>query len=223
MTGTVQATPAMTAAKLLLASASPRRRNLLAQAGYHFEVCPASVDEADPGYLTVAEGTLHHARAKARVVAEALSGREGSSPAPTIIIGVDTLVALDGERFGKPADLDEARSMLRRLGGRVHQVYSGIWMVARWPEGERQIGGVEKSNVTFHPLDEERIARYLARIEPLDKAGAYAAQDNSPESVVAAIEGSRTNVIGLPMQRLARMLAEITGSLRQGNQESTCG
>ncbi|HWL51958.1 MAG TPA: Maf family protein [Chthoniobacteraceae bacterium] len=205
----------MNATRLLLASASPRRRDLLAQAGYVFEVCPAAVDEIDPGYLSVAESTLHHARVKARAVADLFFGgpeRNAPPSAPTVVVGVDTLVALDGERLGKPVDLDEARSMLRRLGGRVHQVYSGIWMIARSAEGERQLGGLEKSDVTFHPLDDERIEHYLARIEPLDKAGAYAAQDTGPQSVVAAIQGSRTNVIGLPMKRFARMLAEIGAS-----------
>lgn len=202
--------------KLLLASASPRRRDLLAEAGYSFEVCPGSVEEEDPGYLTVAESTLYHAKAKAQAVADrlfggplgALPGRRPPSTL-TVVIGVDTLVALDGDRLGKPLDLDEARSMLRRLSGRVHQVYSGIWMVARSPQGECQLGGLEVSDVTFHPLDCEQIEQYLSRIEPLDKAGAYAAQDESPQKVVAAINGSRSNVIGLPMKRFAAMLAEI--------------
>ena len=97
--------------------------------------------------------------------------------------------------------------MLSRLSGRIHEVYSGVWATRQSSNSHR--GLVEVSRVKFHPFDETQIRRYMARIHPLDKAGAYAAQDDGPESIVESIEGSRTNVVGLPMKALATMLAKM--------------
>lgn len=184
---------------LILASASPRRRQLLAEYGYAFTVQPADVEEVMPPDLTVAEITLYNARMKAQAVAE-------RNP-DAVVLGVDTLVALDGVNLGKPADLDEAFGMLTRLSGRIHEVYSGVWAARRRDKLER--GLVEVSRVKFRPFDAAQIRRYMERIHPLDKAGAYAAQDEEPGSIVESIEGSRTNVVGLPMDALAKMLAKI--------------
>jgi len=123
----------------------------------------------------------------------------------TLVLGVDTLVALDGVSLGKPADMDEAFDMLSRLNGRIHEVYSGVWAARKATDTNRAF--VEVSRVKFRSLDATELRRYLARIHPLDKAGAYAAQDEHPEGIVESIEGSRTNVIGLPMEALAKMLA----------------
>ena len=157
---------------------------------------PASVEEVAPPYLTVAESTLFNARLKALDVAR-------RNP-EAVVVGVDTLVALDGEPLGKPRDMEDAFAMISRLRCRTHQVYSGVWAV----QHARRISAcvIEVSHVTFRDLDEEEIRRYLARIEPLDKAGAYAAQDESPDGVIAHIEGSRTNVVGLPMEALEGLL-----------------
>jgi septum formation protein len=181
---------------LILASASPRRRQLLSDYGYTFSVEPADVEEIMPPDLSVAEITLFNARQKALHVA-------GKNPRE-LVIGVDTLVALDGVSLGKPADMDDAYAMLSRLNGRIHEVYSAVWAVRETPAASRAL--VEVSRVKFRTLDEAGLRRYLARIHPLDKAGAYAAQDESAESIVESIEGSRTNVVGLPMEALAKML-----------------
>ena len=184
---------------LILASASPRRRQLLVEHGYTFTVQPANIEEIMPDDLTVAEITLYNARIKAQAVSE-------MNP-DAVVLGVDTLVALDGVTLGKPADLDEAFSMLSSLSGRIHEVYSGVWATRQSDNTHR--GLVEVSRVKFHPFDEAQIRRYMARIHPLDKAGAYAAQDDGPGGIVESIEGSRTNVVGLPMKALATMLAKM--------------
>jgi septum formation protein len=183
---------------LILASASPRRRQLLTDFGYCFRVEPAEIDEIMPPDLTVAEITLFNARQKAVHISE-------KNPSE-IVVGVDTLVALDGVSLGKPADMDAAFEMISRLNGRIHEVYTAVWAVRGQPATSRAL--VEVSRVKFRTFDDNQLRRYLARINPLDKAGAYAAQDDSAESIVESIEGSRTNVIGLPMEALARMLGE---------------
>ena len=182
---------------IVLASASPRRRQLLSEYGYTFTVQPADIEEVMPPGLNVGEITLFNARQKALAVA-------ASNP-EAVVIGVDTLVALEGEILGKPADMDEAFSMLSRLNGRIHEVHSGVWVARQSTNTNRAF--VEVSRVKFRNLSETDLRRYMAHIHPLDKAGAYAAQDESPESIVECIEGSRTNVIGLPMEALAKMLA----------------
>lgn len=183
---------------LILASASPRRRQLLTEYGYEFSVYPADVEEVNPEEMNIGDVTLFNARLKA----EAVAGEVRAIHPEAIVLGVDTLVALDGKKLGKPRDLREAAEMLCALSGRVHEVHSGVW--AAGPGHSRAF--VEVSRVRFKPLDEEAIQQYIARIDPLDKAGAYAAQDEHPDGVVESIEGSRTNVIGLPMEALGRML-----------------
>ena len=170
----------------------------MAEYGYVFSVQPADVEEQVPAHLTVAEVTLFNAKVKAEAVAEL-------NP-DAIVIGVDTLVALDGEIFGKPSDMNDAFSMLTRMSGRIHEVYSGVWAVRNAVRTARAC--VEVSRVKFRDFDEAQVRSYMARIHPLDKAGAYAAQDDSPDGIVEQIEGSRTNVVGLPMEALARLLAK---------------
>jgi septum formation protein len=182
---------------LVLASASPRRRTLLAEAGYEFRVEPADVSETAPAHLTVRETVLFNAKSKAEHVAH--------RHADSVVIGADTLVALEGRPFGKPRDLDEAFSMLSQLSGRTHEVFSGVWIVCRTRPLVR--GFVETSQVRFRALSPDEIRAYMAQIQPLDKAGAYAAQEDAT-GIIAAIHGSRTNVIGLPMETLRRTLRE---------------
>lgn len=189
--------------RIVLASASPRRSHLMAEYGYDFSIQPADVEEVSPPHLTVAEITLFNAKRKALAIAEI--NRDAT------VIGVDTLVALDGATLGKPRDMDEAFDMLTRLSGRIHEVYSGVWIVHMDSNTNRIF--VEVSRVKFRALNEQEIHRYMARIHPLDKAGAYAAQDDGPDGVIEQIEGSRTNVVGLPMDALARALGKFGKNL----------
>lgn len=178
---------------LILASASPRRRDLLTRDGYLFTVVPADVVEVTPPHLTPAEITLYNARLKARAVAAAHPG--------ALVLGVDTVVAFEGEVFGKPRDMEEALAMLSRMSGRVHEVWSGGWLA----RGAEERGFTEATRVRFRALAEPELRAYLARIGPLDKAGAYAAQDDRGE-LIEHVEGCFDNVVGLPMLALARAL-----------------
>ena len=183
--------------QLVLASASPRRRDLLGEHGYDFVVRPADVTEVAPDHLTAAETVLFNARLKADAVA--LSHPE------SFVLGVDTLVAYEGHIFGKPRDMADAVAMLGRLNGRVHEVYSGVWLMNRSTGQQR--GFVELTRVHFRHLADADLRAYLARINPMDKAGSYAAQDDQGE-LIESFEGSFSNVIGLPMETLAQVVAE---------------
>ena len=181
---------------LVLASASPRRRALLREHGFAFEVVvPRGVEEIAPVHLSPGETVLANARAKAGAVA-----RERRD---VIVLGVDTEVFFEGRVLGKPADMAAAFAMLSRLNGRTHEVYSGVWIAGQG----RERGFIEITRVHFHRRSDEELRRYLARIGPLDKAGAYAAQEDHGE-MIARVEGSFSNVIGLPMDRLANELRE---------------
>ncbi len=181
---------------LILASASPRRRELLAKHGYAFTVATASVEEKLPPHLTVRETVLLNARRKGAAVA-------ALHPA-ACVVAADTLVAVEGRPLGKPASRAAARRMLAKLSGRTHQVFSGVWIEQRSTGSLAAF--IEVSHVTFRKLTAKEIDDYLKKMDVLDKAGAYAAQDD-PDKFITKIEGSRTNVIGLPMERLATMLA----------------
>jgi septum formation protein len=179
---------------LILASSSPRRRALLAEHGFDFEViAPSGVEEFAPPHLSPGETVLANARAKARAIVHSNA----------VVLGVDTEVFFEGRVLGKPADMDDALVMISRLNGRTHEVYSGVWMVS----GKKEYGFVVVSRVHFHKRTAAELSRYLARIRPLDKAGAYAAQDDHGE-MIARVEGSYSNVIGLPMEGLAEKLDE---------------
>ena len=182
---------------LILASASPRRRELLREHGYTFSVEPADVAESAPPHLTPGEITLRNARAKARAVAR--------NHPEALVLGVDTEVVFAGEVFGKPAELEAALAMVKRLNGQTHEVVSGVWLIHAASGWER--GFIEMTRVHFHHHTDVQLRAYHARIGPLDKAGAYAAQDDHGE-LIARVEGSFTNVIGLPMEALAAALAE---------------
>lgn len=182
---------------LILASASPRRRRLLLEHGYNFRVAPAEVVEIMPAHLSPGEITLFNARAKAHAIAR--------NQPRAIVLGVDTVVAFEGEVLGKPANMEAAFAMVKRLRGRTHDVYSGVWL--RHEGSGRERGFIDVTRVQFRPLTDAQLRAYLARIGPLDKAGAYAAQEDRGE-LIESIEGSFTNVIGLPMEALARALKE---------------
>lgn len=178
---------------VVLASASPRRRELLEQIGLPFTVRPAAAEPAVCGLSP--EGTVCSvALAKAEDVAAAASPDE-------LILAADTLVYLDGEPLGKPADADQAASMLRRLSGREHDVYTGVALVGNG----RKLVRSERTSVRFRPLTEDQIRRYVETGEPLDKAGAYGIQGIGC-LLVESIRGDYNNVVGLPLGLLSGML-----------------
>lgn len=183
----------MSGPPLILASGSPRRRELLREMGVHFEVVVPPVKEIDPATtkLTPAEFAVANARLKA-------DGGELVLPC-FWILGADTVVALEGRIFGKPGSMEEAGDFLRALSGRTHEVITGVALLS--PEGEMETL-YDVSHVTFHALSEEVIARYLGEVHVLDKAGGYALQERG-EWIVASVEGSRANVIGLPVEKLS--------------------
>jgi septum formation protein len=169
---------------------------LLAERGYRFEVVTVDVEETLPAHLTVREAVLLNARRKGTAVA--------ALHPDACVVAADTLVAVDGQALGKPGSLEGARQMLRTLSGRTHQVFSGVWIEHRAERGMAAF--IEVSHVRFRELKAGEIERYFGLVNVMDKAGAYAAQDD-PMGLIEEIEGSRTNVIGLPLERLGAMLA----------------
>jgi septum formation protein len=186
--------------KMILASSSPRRAEVLRDAGIAFEVCAPQVDESRHANESAEKMVARLAEAKARAAAESLS--EGT---PAIIIGADTAVELDGEIFGKPRDSADAREMLSYLSGRTHDVLTGI-CVLRLPDGATR-SAVERTAVTFASLDPSEIESYVANGEPFDKAGGYAIQGRAGR-YIPRIEGCYFNVVGLPLARLHALLGD---------------
>ncbi|MCX6969071.1 MAG: Maf family protein [Verrucomicrobia bacterium] len=180
--------------KIVLASASPRRRQLLEEAGYQVTCIVSGAEEIEDHSFSPAELALENAARKAGIVA-------GNSPEDTVI-AADTVVWKGGRFFGKPSDMEDAFRMLKELVGHTHEVVTGV--AIHFPGGKITTFA-ESSLVTFHELSDDGIRRYLASIHPLDKAGAYAAQDDDG-SIIKMIEGSVTNVIGLPVERVREML-----------------
>jgi len=181
--------------RLILASASPRRRELLAQLGLPFEVMVAAVVEHEESTTDPRVMVAHNAALKADWV----SARHPDAT----VLGADTTVFLDGHALNKPRDAAEARAMLRRLSGRTHTVFTGL-AVRRARDGLRFDEGVA-SDVTFKTLDDTAIEAYLARVHTLDKAGGYAIQE-SPELIIAGFTGSRSNIVGLPLDETKQIL-----------------
>lgn len=181
----------------LLASNSPRRRELLLEAGFDFEVFAPQVAERIDVDFTLRELTSLNAVRKAMAAARAHSKK--------IVLAADTLVAIDNQILGKPNDAGEAVAMLERLSGRVHDVCTSVFIchLAR----ARSTSFSEMSRVRFRRLARDAIEHYLARVNPLDKAGAYAAQGFGSE-IIEKIDGSYTNVVGLPMEKTLPALAE---------------
>ena len=186
--------------RLILASASPRRRELLGRLGLPFEVWPSGADEPlTPGVPAPVLAT-ELARVKAHSVADRL---RAAGPAPAVVLGADTLVVVDGRPFGKPASRDEARSMLRALRGRGHEVVTGVALVGT-ADG-RETAEAVTSHVVMRAYGEAEIDAYVATGESDDKAGAYAVQGVGGH-LVDRVEGCYTNVVGLPLGTTARLL-----------------
>lgn len=184
----------------ILASASPRRRELLAELIERFEIIPARGEERADGTLPPAKLVQALAERKATEVA-ALPAAKGKA-----VLGADTVVALSGEVLGKPRDEEDAARMLRALSGRTHEVFTGVCIL--YPKG----GRTEKrtaaacTKVRFLPLSEEKIAAYVATGSPMDKAGAYGIQDGD---LVEGIDGSFSNVVGLPLELCKELIDRI--------------
>jgi septum formation protein len=185
--------------KLILASASTRRAEILRDAGYHFSVLSSAIDETPFSGESPQDLVLRLANAKADLVA-------ARSVGPAIVIAADTEVALDGHIFGKPRSSDDARRMLEKLSGRTHAVLTGVALI-RLPDAER-LSFVETTLVQFAPLFADEITQYLATGEPHDKAGAYAIQGFAAR-YIPRIEGCYFNVVGLPLARLQQALTEL--------------
>jgi septum formation protein len=181
----------MTRPLVILASASPRRRELLSLVGIEHEVRPANIDET---YLA-GEAPREHAERLAREKAVAIEVPEA------ITIGSDTIVVVDGRVLGKPRDREHAAEMLRQLSGRSHVVMTGV--AAKW-QG-KLVSGLEEVGVTFRPLRDDEIDRYIDTGEPMDKAGAYGIQGFGA-TIVERVDGDYFAVMGLPLNRLARLL-----------------
>lgn len=189
--------------RLILASASPRRRELLAQAGYAFEVEAADVDESLRQGEAPAVYVVRLAQEKARAV---LSKHRDETN--LMVLGADTTVVLDGKILGKPADAADAKQMLCLLSGRTHQVFTGI--AAATCAGIT--GAVESTDVTFSEISETELDFYCATSEPLDKAGAYGIQGYAARWI-PRIDGCYFNVMGLPIARMVRLLNDAAAKL----------
>ena len=186
----------MTPLRVILASQSPRRRELLTLVGIAHEVRPADIDET---YLT-GEKPAPHAERLARGKCAVIAEREPDA----LVIGSDTIVVVDGDVLGKPADEGDAAHMLRRLSGRTHIVVTAVAVAWR---GETR-SAVEEVTVTFHSLSDDDIAAYIATREPMDKAGAYGIQGFGA-TIVERVDGDYFAVMGLPLQLLVRVLREL--------------
>lgn len=186
--------------ELILASASPRRFNLLKQVGIPFRQVVSGVNEDVEAPAEPDAHVLELSRRKAQDVARDLSSG--------VILGADTVVVLDGQILGKPVDDDEAARMLQRLSGRTHQVYTGLTLID--VAGDASFSHVERTEVTFRELSEEEIAAYVSTGEPLDKAGAYGIQGQGA-LLVSGINGCYFNVVGLPLAGLMDLLHRLEG------------
>jgi septum formation protein len=182
---------------LILASASPRRAEILRAVGWPFETCVADVDESVKRDETPVQYVERLAREKAMFVAERrLCG---------LVLGADTVVVVESEMLGKPRDEEDARRMLRKLSGRWHDVLTGIALVRA--ENKRSLVAHERTRVLFAEMSEEEIAWYVATGEPMDKAGAYAVQGRAA-LFISKLDGDYWNVVGLPLRSVYRLLRE---------------
>jgi septum formation protein len=185
--------------RIVLASASPRRKQLLEWAGLSFDLLPADADETIPAGLSLEEIPVQIARRKADII-------KGKVEAGRIILAADTLVVVDQEMIGKPVDREDAIRMLTLLSGRAHQVITGVCLT----DSKKEIAFAETTEVWFHPLDINGILYYVDTFKPYDKAGAYAIQEWIGVTGIRAIHGDFYNVMGLPVSRVLQQLKNFT-------------
>jgi septum formation protein len=188
---------------LILASASPRRADLLRQLGLRFRIEPSHIPETSAHHLAPHEICLANAAAKARKVSQRFPNH--------LVLGADTEVALGTRVFGKPRSLAQAAEFLRALAGRTHQVITGVCLICA--AEHFRISFAESTHVILQPLTPAQIAAYLRRVRPIDKAGAYAVQKD-PELIIEGVLGSYTNVVGLPLASLREALKQVPSNLR---------
>ncbi len=189
----------MSGPRLILASASPRRAEILRNVGIAFDVVATDVDESERPGETPEAHVRRLAIAKARAAALRVA-------APAVVLGADTAVLVDSQVLAKPASTEDARRMLRLLSGRTHEVLTGVALL-RLPENELIVEH-ERTQVTFGAMSETEVEAYLASGEPFDKAGGYAIQGRAG-CYITRIEGCYFNVVGLPLARVYRMLREL--------------
>jgi septum formation protein len=187
---------------LVLASASPRRRELLTQAGFEFKVIPANIPEERHPNEDPTAFVTRLAQEKAEAVFNLLSN--GSTEDQLLVLGADTIVVTPEEIIGKPQNPADAARMLRLLSGRTHQVITGVCLISK----EHMLIGTETTAVTMREITEAEIAAYIASGEPMDKAGAYAIQGYAARWI-PRIEGCYFNVVGLPIAQVAEMLKRV--------------
>ncbi len=186
--------------RLILASSSPRRSELLRNAGFEFEVIPSKADETYHRDETPAANVERIARMKAAAVAQRLGTTDDA-----VVLAADTIVVVSGEPLGKPRSPEDARIMLEKLSGRAHEVISGVALAS--PDGTRSVTAHEVTRVYFRQLSADEITTYVATGEPRDKAGAYAIQGHASR-FVTSIEGCYFNVMGLPVALVDRLLRQ---------------
>jgi len=182
-------------AQFILASGSPRRKQLLEWAEVDFEVCVQETAETFPPHLSPADAAMHIAAGKAHAVQNFLK-----TPAP--IIAADTIVVLNGEIIGKPKDREDGIQILQRLSGKIHTVITGVVMV----NSKTEISFSDATEVEFYPLTREQITFYIDKYKPYDKAGAYAIQEWIGVTGIKRINGDFYNVMGLPVSRVVQTL-----------------
>ena len=194
---------------MILASQSPRRIELMREAGFDFRVAPADIDESPREGETPFELVERLAVSKAACIADTVA-----EPGE-LVVAADTIVAIDGELLGKPADAADAHRMLRELSGRTHQVATGVCLIVAGDSARARHSFVDVTDVTFYDLTDEGIDAYVASGEPLDKAGAYGIQGVGGRLLVRDIDGDFYNVVGLPIAKTVRAIrryAVATGS-----------
>ena len=201
--------------KIILASGSPRRKQLLEQTGFEFEICVSQCEEKitskDPSNVCT-ELSLQKALDVASMIKVYNEKHDDiASDRDLIIIGADTIVAIDDEILGKPKDDEEAALMLKKLSGREHSVYTGVSFVFMSSDGRvGEHSFYERTGVSVYPLDDDEIKEYVDRGEPLDKAGAYGIQGSFAKHI-EKITGDYFNVVGLPVARLYHELKQLLG------------
>ena len=199
--------------QIILASASPRRKELLEQIGLEFEICPAKGEEIITKTIPE-EVVMELSKQKAEEVAAMVATfgeehKEITTPSDILVIGADTVVAYDGKILGKPKDEEDAKRMLHMLAGNTHSVFTGVTLVLIDKSGRAgELVFYEKTDVTMYPMSDAEIETYVATQEPMDKAGAYAIQGKCA-IYIEKIEGDYNNVVGLPIARIYQELKKI--------------
>lgn len=199
--------------QIILASQSPRRKELLEQIGLEFEICPAKGEEVITKSIPE-EVVMELSKQKAEEVAALVSSfgenhKEITTPSDILVIGADTVVAYDGKILGKPVDEADAKRMLTMLAGNTHSVFTGVTLVLIDKSGRAgELVFYEKTDVKMHPMTETEIDRYIATGEPMDKAGSYGIQGKCA-IYIEKIDGDYNNVVGLPITRIYQELKKI--------------